>query len=58
MKQYLCCALGAAVFFFIVPWLWRHVAINAIGYEAQGALVVGLGALIGGLVADRIGWKR
>jgi hypothetical protein len=56
-KRYLICALGAVIFAYLAPYLWEYVAIRAIGPRWQNAVIAGLGAIVGGFIAERIGWK-
>jgi uncharacterized membrane protein YhiD involved in acid resistance len=56
-RTYLLCALGALVFAYVAPYVWDYVAIRAIGPRWQNAIVAGIGAIVGGVVAERIGWK-
>lgn len=56
-KTYLLCAVGAVLLCFLAPNIWQYVAINAIGPRWQQAVLAGIGAILGGVIAERVGWK-
>ena len=54
----LCIFAGAFVGGFAGPWATRHVPITVFGAMVTGALVAGVGAVAGGMFAERMGWRR
>ena len=54
VSKFLFPAVAAAAAAYFGGQLWNHVAIKAIGPEAQLALVVFLAAVAGGVIGDKL----
>ena len=54
---YVVVALGAALMSFLAPYVWKYVSLNFLGPNVQNAILVGIGAVIGALLAERMGLK-
>jgi hypothetical protein len=54
--KYLFSGLAAGAITFALPSIWRSVSVHALGYELQSAIVVGLAAIAGGIVGDKLGF--
>ncbi len=55
MVRFLFPAIGAGLMYLIAPTIWENVPVKPIGPQAQGAILVALAAMIGGLVGEKFG---
>ena len=54
VSKFLFPAVAAAAGAYFGGHLWNHVAIRAIGPEAQLALVVAVATILGGVLGDKL----